>query len=128
MGATSDTGRSGHIISACPCGLPNPRARSLSITQNASHKNRQLTYETTGIHLAQTGRVEYERPPTIGRRPSKNQENSGSALGVLRSATSFMQTRFLALDDARVTGQEAVLLKSRAVGVTVDRVQRAGHT
>lgn len=69
-----------------------------------------------------------KRPPTIGRRPSKNQENSGSALGVLRSATSFVQTRFFALDDARVTGQEAVPLESRAVGVTVDRVQRAGHT
>src|SRR5690606_8943967 len=48
-----------------------------------------------------------------------------SALAVLRRLAGLLQTSLLALLDARVARQEAGLLQGRAVGLFVDRVQRA---
>src|SRR5690606_31895879 len=50
-----------------------------------------------------------------------------SALRVLRSLAGLLETGLLALDDARVAGQEAGLLEGRAVVLEVDLVQGTRH-
>src|SRR5919107_5514402 len=51
---------------------------------------------------------------------------AGSALAVLGSLAGLLEAGLLALDDARVTGEQARLLQRRTVRVEVHRVQRPG--
>ena len=57
----------------------------------------------------------------MGRDPRR------SALRELRGLAGLLETGLLALHDAGVAGQQTGLLQSRAVGLFVDLVERAGH-
>ena len=59
---------------------------------------------------------------TAGHDPAR------SALAVLRSLASLLESGLLALLDPRVTGQETGLLQQRAIDLFVDLVEGASHT
>ena len=74
------------------------------------------------------GEFAVREPPNAVRaeEPRHHASARRSALRVLRRLAGLLETGLLALDDARVTGEEAGLLQGGAVVLAVDLVERAG--